>query len=317
MRRVVDEVVRRPAADSDHLDAGPIHRVPAAVVVNQVVVRIMLAVRKRLFIATAERDAAIAHPTQVAAHDAMVRAAGNVHGEAARVTDRARGDDAIAAAADRDRGALAGFQHEPAQDDMRRFRHRNQAGRQRDHHMAGFHWRRRPEVKHAALTVQVPLPGLVELRKQVVGVEPLPLAHAEARQVERDNALLGIERLHTHALVRPVPNPPAVQHHILFAGPPLRAVALINEPRGGVGFRVAMVVVAALDLLDVGDALVWPARDGHRLLIEEDLEAGIGAAKPGWVGEIGRPDNALCAQISLPNLAARGRVEPCEKLRRR
>ena len=128
MRRVVDQVVRRPAADTDHLDAWPIHRVPAAVVVNQVVVRIMLAVRECRFIAAFQRDAAIAHPVQVAAHDTMVRAAGNVHREATRVTDRAGRDEVIAAAADRDRGALAAFQHEPAQHDMRRLCHGYQAG---------------------------------------------------------------------------------------------------------------------------------------------------------------------------------------------
>ena len=141
--------------------------------------------------------------------------------------------------------------------------------------MAGLDWRRRPEVEHTTLTVHAPLPRLVELREQVVGVEPLSFAHAEAWQVERSNVLLGIERLHPHALIRPIPNPPAVQHHILLTGPAQRAVPFIDEPWGGVGLRVTMVVVTPLDLLDVRDALVWPACDGHRLLIEEDLEAGV------------------------------------------
>src|ERR1035438_9616946 len=124
--------------------------------------------------------------------------------------------------------------------------------------------------------------------------------------------LIVVERPHTHALIRPVPNPPAVQHHIRFAGPPLRTIAVINEPRSLVGLRVTMVVVTPFDLLDVSDTFVWPARDGHWLLIEEDLDAGVRAAQPRRVGKVGVADNALRAQIRLPNMTARGRVKPRE-----
>ena len=105
-----------------------------------------------------------------------------------------------------------------------------------------------------------------------------------------------------------------VQHDVRLARPAPGPVALEDKARGRIGLRVPVVVIAAHHFLDVSNVLVRPARDGHRLFVEEDLQARVSGAKPWGTGELGLRYDALSAEVGSPHVATRSQVEPPEHL---
>jgi len=163
---------------------------------------------------------------------------------------------------------------------------------------------RRPEIEDSRLAVQVPLAGAIDLGQQVEGVEPLAVAVSVVvvRLGQRDGALVGIDGGDLLALVGPVPEPIAVQPHVLFCGPAARPVAVVAEEPFRAPLGPAHVAGrGAEDLDDLDEALVGPAGDGHGLVLEEQLDA----ARP----RLAVVGDALPFQVGLEHLAPGGRVE--------
>jgi len=97
------------------------------------------------------------------------------------------------------------------------------------------------------------------------------------------------------------------QPDVALAGPAFRAIAVVGELADGIAFLpVALDRLAAHHVGDLGEALVRPSRQLHRLAAEEQFDAlgrGHGITKVGHTGGL---------EIGLHDLAASSRFEPVE-----
>jgi len=166
---------------------------------------------------------------------------------------------------------------------------------------------RRPEVEDARLAVEVPLARSVNLAEEIERIEPLAdaIAVVVVGRLDGDEALVRVNGLDGLPLVAPVPEPVAVDPGVLVADPASGAVALVEELAGLRAFGAPDVHGVRLEEADdPGEALVRPAGQGHRLVVEEEFEAP--AARRAIVGD------AEGLEVGLDHLAAGGRVEAVE-----
>jgi len=121
VRGVVDQVVRGAEAHTAQEKAGPIHAVPAAEMVDVVILGEVAGRRERLPVAADEVDPAAAHSLHVAADDAVPLAPEHGDGMVPQVAERASDDAALAPARDGNGCAAGGLHPESAERHVRRF----------------------------------------------------------------------------------------------------------------------------------------------------------------------------------------------------
>jgi len=125
---------------------------------------------------------------------------------------------------------------------------------------------------------------------------------------ERHDAFLGVNRRDFLALIGPVPEPVAVQPHVLFILPALGPVALVGKDAFPAALGAADVHRSrSLHLHDLDKTLVGPAGDPHGPALEKQFQAA-----PGRAAEIG---HFLRTQVRLQHVAASARVQTLQQHR--
>ncbi len=99
VRRVVDQIVGNPVADAVHRNAGAVHRLETAVVMDVVVFGVQPGRCQRLAIAAGKRDPAFSHLIDVAPDDAVGRSRDRDR-VASAVADRTADQPVVGTAAD-------------------------------------------------------------------------------------------------------------------------------------------------------------------------------------------------------------------------
>jgi hypothetical protein len=281
-----------------------IHPVPAAPVVDVVVLGGEARGGERRAVAAGEADAAVAGAGDLAVGDAALLAA-HAHGPGADVPQRAVLDAVAKGVLDADGGAAGGLEGEALKGHVLRALEREERVKDGDDGLAILDRLRigigGPEVDGAGLTVEVPLAGAVDLAQQVEAVEPPALAVAVVvvRLRERHALRRRINGRDALPLLGPVVQPVAQRPRLLLILPACKAVV-----RTGVVGNVplhARLGAGPVDLrraVDIGDgdeALVGVARDGHRPVAEEEFQPRAArkpepAADRAEVGDAQRPE---------------------------
>ena len=276
VRGVVDKVVRRPVADAAQRDGGCVHAVPSSVVMDMVILGDVSAGGERRTLSSSQADTASTGPVDITGYDGAIVAVANLHGVAAGISQHAPGDFRLCAVIHYDGCSATRLEDNPFYRNMRdlgKVHERIQHGNDRP---AFLHRRWRPEIKSTRFAIQVPLAGRIELGQDIHPVEPL----ADAVSVmmvgwdNGDDTLVGIDGFDLLPLIGPIPEPVAVDPHVIFLGPAFRPVALVHELARLTALRPSHVHGAGLDEInDFDKSLVRPPCQRHGLILEEQLQA--------------------------------------------
>jgi len=134
--------------------------------------------------------------------------------------------------------------------------------------------------------------------------------------LERDDAILRVDRRDLQPLVGPIPEPITLEHDVLRTAPALGPVAIVGENAFTAAFRAAHVNRRWTEHVDDLDkAFVRPACQGHGPVLEEEFQSRFRLAPSRTGLHLAQVRNALGLEVRLQHVAAGRFVQSCQHRR--